>query len=134
MILRIVDVQIFMVQRDKLCRSLAPFITTYSADEYMQMDTRLYLSSDDQSGFGVTGTGELVSVFSLLRGRGEALVTGAKRCGACHLDCLGEHLRVLYERCGFRVVSEGEWIQEYAPNDWDYERFGTPRHYNMRLK
>lgn len=128
-----VSADAFIAQRNQLRQPLQPFIDLHTADEYAAIGTRLFLSEDRLSGFGVTADGSIISIFSLARGRGDTIVAAAIAAGGTHLDCLGEHLRRLYERCGFQVVEQCEWNQEYAPDNWDYERFGQPHYYAMVL-
>lgn len=61
----------------------------------------LYLSNDHNSGFGVTRVGELVNVFSVIKGRGNELLTFAKMVGANHLDCFDGYLVMFYTSHGF---------------------------------
>ena len=73
-------------------------------------DATYYLTADDLSGYVVRDTGELVGLFSLVRGRGNALVTEAVADGADHLDCFDGYLPTLYARHGFREVKrEANW-------------------------
>lgn len=80
--------------------------------------TRYYLSTDNQSGFatrpvadGVRWDRELVYVFSLERGRGDAIVRAAiDHGGATYLDCFEGHLTDLYRRHGWAEYSrEPNW-------------------------
>ena len=72
--------------------------------------TEWYVSDDMASGFGVTYTGELVGVFSLVRGRGALLVQTAIRRGAERLDCFDGFLVSLYESNGFEETHrEPNW-------------------------
>ncbi|MBI2410310.1 MAG: hypothetical protein HYV32_00240 [Candidatus Kerfeldbacteria bacterium] len=129
----IVDAAMFIAVRDLVCDDKRAFLTLYTAGEYYAKQTRLYLSADQLSGFGVNPNGEIISVFSLIPGRGQALTTAAVRCGGTRLDCLGEHLRALYESCGLRVVEILAWAEEYAPEGWDYARYGRPNFYAMTI-
>jgi hypothetical protein len=69
-----------------------------------------YLSSDLQSGFVVRADGELVGVFSTVKGRGEWLLSEAIAAGATNLDCFDGYLTDFYGAHGFRVVKrERNW-------------------------
>lgn len=69
-----------------------------------------FLSEDLLSGFVISEDGELTNVFSLERGRGDALVTAAIDHGASHLDCFDGYLPTLYARHGFVETSrEANW-------------------------
>jgi len=64
-------------------------------------DAACYLSADRLSGYAIRADGELVGVFSAVRGRGDDLVRDAIRNGATRLDCFDGYLPALYERHGF---------------------------------
>lgn len=73
-----------------------------------------FLTLDGRSGFAVTSSDRLVYVFSLERGRGDALVAKAVEAGATSLDCFDGRLVDLYRRYGFaeyrRVANH--WVGE----------------------
>ena len=83
----------------------------------------LYLAVDNLSGFGVvTTTGELVNVFSLVKGRGPAMVKLAILMGAKCLDCFEGYLVNFYSEHGFITHKiEPNWTE------------GGPSVYYMRL-
>lgn len=84
-------------------------LTAYSVDEYRKM--ACFIGINNSSGFAVTRSGELVSVFSSQRSSGAAIVTAAVENGARHLDCfcLRQGGRIegalfrLYSRAGFKI-------------------------------
>ena len=129
----IVKPDIFLERISLLPKPLFAFLTPYNEDDYIRMQTKLFLSTDSESGFGLNPDGQLVSVFSLKRERGVLLVKKAREEGAGHLSCMGEKLVELYSSFGFRVIKQEEWNDKYAPNHWDYERFGKPNVYEMGL-
>ncbi len=63
--------------------------------------TTFCLSIDCLSGFAVRDDGELVGVFSLVKGRGNEIVQSAIFMGATKLDCFEGYLTALYGRHGF---------------------------------
>lgn len=74
------------------------------------MLNQCYLSRDLKSGFNITYKCELNSVFSLVRGRGESIVSTAVSYGADNLNCFDGYLVKLYESSGFRICSrEPNW-------------------------
>lgn len=88
-------------------------LSIYGVDEYLSMDC--FLGKNNTSGYAVTQTGELVSVFSFMKSSGDAIVVDAIMNGARHLDCfaymsddgsLYGKLYELYSRHGF-VINEG---------------------------
>lgn len=68
------------------------------------VDTDYYLAADGRSGFAIRADGELVYVFSLVKGRGDKIVKAAKDRGAVYLDCFEGYLSDLYGRHGFHEV------------------------------
>lgn len=85
---------------------------TTPADEWeWDTFTDYYLTADLQSGFAVRSTGELVGVFSTVKGRGDDLLSRATRYGARRLDCFDGYLVDFYKRHGFRVERrEANWV------------------------
>lgn len=47
------------------------------------------------------------------------------------LDCLGEVLRRKYTKYGFVAVAAVQFLDEHAPRNWDYDKFGRPAVYFM---
>lgn len=73
---------------------------------------RCFLVSGGMGGFIVKEDGELIAVFSLVKGRGAALIHAAKDQGATHLDCFDGFLVDFYRAQGFSVVArEPNWTQ-----------------------
>lgn len=64
---------------------------------------RGFVLGDDSGGFGIRSDGELVGLFSRIRGRGDYLVAEAVRHGATHLNCFDGYLVKLYHRHGFQI-------------------------------
>lgn len=121
----------FIEQRNRLHLDLQCYLTLYKSDEYLSKNTKLYLSEDKRSGFGIDPDGQLISVFSLERARGPMIVTESVARGAKYLSCLGEKLKKLYGAAGFKVVKQSLWDDKYAPPGWSKERFGEPHCYDM---
>jgi hypothetical protein len=101
-------------------------ITPYTAEEYAGFKT--YLSPDGKSGFAIKPDGELISVFSKAKGRGESLVDDAVlNKGAVKLDAfdINGKLPSLYGKY-MDETSRFKFADEYAPKDWDYAKLGRP--------
>ena len=81
----------------------------YKPSEYEKMNT--YLSPDKKSGFAVKPDGDLVSVFSLEKGRGNTIVQQAKEAGATKLDAFDNgYLKEFYQKHGFKEYKrEPNW-------------------------
>lgn len=75
----------------------------------MNPDYTYYLSYTGKSGFGLSESGDLVSVFSV-EGAGADTVQEAIKRGACTLDCFDGFLPEFYKRFGFYVTArEPNW-------------------------
>jgi hypothetical protein len=124
--------QEFIDRRDKLPSDLRAFLTPHSPDDYIKMETELYLSYTKLSGFGLKPDGELISLFSLNAAHeGDSAVEAAKEFGAKKLDCLGEFLREFYEGHGFEVKGWMSWDDKFRPDGWNEEKYGRPNVYYM---
>ena len=93
-----------------------------------------YLSEDKQTGYAIFG-GDLVSVFSLVRGRGDAIMVDAIYNGAVTLDCfadlsgnvIGGQLFDLYSRHGFMIDESHNETGEYPVTNGVSPVSGEPR-------
>ncbi len=56
------------------------------------------------------------------------------KVGADRLDCIGDVLRRLYERAGYRVVLTIPWDDRYKPVAWEYHQYGRPDIYMMEYQ
>jgi hypothetical protein len=92
-------------------RSLSTRIADATSEFEAAADaTRYYLTHGAYAGFAIRPDGELVYVFSMVRGLGDVLVQCAILQGATHLDCFDGYLTTLYSRHGFgRVTSLPNW-------------------------
>lgn len=70
------------------------------------LEARYFLWTDgpDCAGYAVRSDGELVYVFSTVRGMGDRIVSSAVENGAVYLDCFDGYLPDLYSRHGFIAV------------------------------
>jgi hypothetical protein len=115
-------------------------VTPYSADDYANFKT--FLSADKQSGYAVkparmteAGSDELISVFSKQKGRGNDILQHAVDVGkAKQLDAfdINNKLPSLYGQ-EFKETSRFKFDPQYAPENWDYEKLGTPDVIGMKL-
>lgn len=84
------------------------FVHRYEPDEYAQMKT--FLHPDKKSGFAVKPDGDIVSVFSTEKGRGDQIVNHAKNVGGTKLDAFDGYLPKLYGKHGFKEYKrEANW-------------------------
>lgn len=86
-------------------------LSNYSVDELNKF--RCFLSLDGLTGFCLKKDGELINVFSLIRGRGKYILFNAFRennAQAIKLDCLKGYLSEFYASFGFRIYKiEKNW-------------------------
>lgn len=84
------------------------FVHLYDKKEYEGMKT--FLSPDKASGYAVKPDGDVVSVFSTVKGRGDHLVQHALTNGGNKLDAFDGHLPTLYAKHGFQEYKrEKNW-------------------------
>lgn len=103
---QVVDVQVFSKYLT-LAGLMSPLIAmnTIEATELDQSSNAMYfLSKDNNSGFGITSSKEIVALFSTVKGRGAELLTSAVTNGAQHLNCFDGYLVGLYASFGFEEV------------------------------
>lgn len=82
----------------------------YSPEEYASSKT--FLSKDKKSGYALKPDGELMSVFSGEKGRGDHLMNSAIKNGAMHLDAFDGYLPKFYSRHGFKEHKrERNWTE-----------------------
>lgn len=92
--------------------SSAVALNTTPADDLLQKPLDAYIAADGLSGFAVCSDGELVGVFSLVKGRGAELMRHAVYRGAHYLDCFDGSLPRLYAAHGFLEVARfRNWTQ-----------------------
>jgi hypothetical protein len=115
-------------------------ITSYTPDDYNKFKT--FLSNDKQSGYAIkpgtlteSGKPEGISVFSNIKGRGPGIVEDAVDVGgAKQLDAfdINNKLPKLYGK-EFKETYRYKFDPQYAPADWDYDKFGKPDVIGMEL-
>lgn len=101
-------------------------VHVYPADEYTGM--RLFLTSDQQTGFAVKPDGDIVSVFNRNRRNRKAVASIlplAIQNGGTKLDAFDTVLPRLYAPYGFAEVSRTSWNDMYKPDGWSYEAFAS---------
>ena len=63
---------------------------------------KTFLHPDKKSGFAVKPDGDIVSLFSTQKGRGDKLAQHAKKSGGSKLDAFDGYLPKLYAKHGFK--------------------------------
>lgn len=124
----------FAETRNKMSAPLSAFLTAYTPDEYDAMNAVCYLIVDERSGYAIKPDGDLISVFSLPgANQGDRAIKSAIKNGATKLDCVSDFLKTIYQRFGFVEYKRESWVDDYAPGNWDYEKFGRPDIIYMKL-
>lgn len=104
----------------------AASVTVYDTADYADM--RLLITDDGRAGIAVRGD-EIVSVFarrdSAYPRCGRSLVAVAVEAGGRRLDCFDPALPRIYAAEGFRPVARLKWVDEYAPDGWDYQLYSN---------
>jgi len=84
------------------------FVHLYDKKEYSEM--QCFLSTDINSGYCIKNDGDIVSVFSLVKGRGKQIMLDAVTNGGYKLDCFDGYLTKFYSSIGFiEYKSEKNW-------------------------
>lgn len=100
----------FATAREDSEKVKAATSTVKEIDDATNDHDRFMLTADGQSGFIVRNGGELIALFSTVKGRGNDLVQIAVQCGAEYLDCFDGYLPELYARHGFSCYKrEANW-------------------------
>ncbi len=108
---------------EKANPKITEYVTQYTPEELAQMKT--YLHNDGKAGYGLKQDGDLVNVFSGVKGRGDDIVTDAKVEGAKKLDAYDGYLPKLYNKHGFEELRrEPNW----TPKGPDVVYMGLPEH------
>lgn len=92
---------------------------------------QLFLDDTKGVGVAVTADGDIVSVFknpnnSHARGSVSSILLTALNNGGVKLDNFDGKLSDMYNDHGFIPVARTAFVDEYAPDDWNYERDGRP--------
>lgn len=107
----------------------------YTPEEYAAMKT--YTTPNGDVGFAIKDDGDIVSVFkhggSIKKGALDHIIPMAIALGGRKLDAFEGFLTKSYAKHGFKEVGRMPWDDKYAPENWDYEKFGKPDVVMMEL-
>ncbi|WP_052236511.1 hypothetical protein [Candidatus Protochlamydia amoebophila] len=105
-------------------------IHTYSEEDYAQM--RMFLiSPDNEFGVAIKESGDNVSVFKhpatdkSIKAV-DILLPKAIENGGTHLDCFNPILPILYAKHRMEPIAKVKFNEEFAPENWNFARDGTP--------
>lgn len=91
---------------------LSPKVNEFLSHGVDYSSHKVFLTEDSLSGFAISPEGDLQSVFSLAKGRGEFLVREAVKQGAETLDCFDGYLPSFYQKMGFvEIKREANWTE-----------------------
>ena len=112
----------------KKTNEFGAFVEQHSIEEYSEMRF-LFLTLDNKAGIAITSDNNIVSVFNGGKQKGvlKTLLPMALEVGGIKLDNFDSvKLSSLYELYGFDPISNTEFDNTFAPEDWNYERDGAP--------
>lgn len=116
------------------------YLTEYT-EQQLQEHFHTYKVQGFDVGFAIKDDGTITSVHnnSGIKGGGigSALIDAAKRMGGNqldHFDDLNSYLSKLYESHGFEETDRIKWDDNYAPENWDYEKDKRPDVVYRKLK
>lgn len=124
------DYESFLQEIGKNKRS--SFLTPYTVDEFKNAGVQTFQVPGYEIGFALKpmpeGDNDIISVHNNtnIHGIGDALIDSAKRLGGTTLDHFDGFLSDFYNKKGFKEYDRWKWDDQYAPTDWDYEKYGKP--------
>lgn len=113
------------------------FVTHYTPEEMARKAERgdRFFLNENGAGYIIDLDGDLQAVFNAsdVRGMGRQALEEAIDNGAVTLDAFdvpkeiaGVNLPEFYGQYGFQETGRIQWDDAYAPDGWDYERYGRP--------
>ena len=115
------------------------FVNHYSLEEMKSEGMKPLLSADGKTGLLIHDHGDGRIEATALFNNGESgaglqlLKNAIDNHGVNYVECFGPALPVMYGKLGFEVESKNSFDPQYAPTDWNYDKFGTPDYYTMRI-
>ena len=116
------------------------FVNHYTPEEIQNEGMKPLTSNNGQTGLLIHDHGdgriEATALYNVsdTPGAGRALLQDSvANHGVNYVECFGEGLRDIYQTVGFQVDTTSSFDPQYAPKDWNYEKFGTPDYYTMKI-
>ena len=118
------DAEAFLAARNKTDRP--EMFSDYTPEQLAEME--MHLSADSKVGYLLTKEKHIGNVFNNggPKGSGTLAVLDAIKRGAQTLDCYDAVLPSIYAKCGFVPTARIKFNDEFAPKNWDYEKYGRP--------
>lgn len=113
-----------MIEEDP---EMGAFLTEHDPQEFD--DYNLVLAEGGTAGAAVSPDGDIQNVFAREEaesGAGRAALAAAIEAGGITLDCYDGYLRELYVEFGFRETGRMEFNPDYAPEGFDFDKYGHP--------
>lgn len=125
------DFKNFIIARDRTNRE--GFITPYTEMAMIREGFETYQVRGFDIGFALhkldDGNVDITSVFNNekeVRNIGDYLLKAALKHGGTQLDHFEGKLSDIYGRNGFKEYERYKWDDNYAPQNWNYEKYGRP--------
>jgi hypothetical protein len=99
------------------------YLTPYSLEDLKEFS--LYKVKDYNIGFAIKKDGDIILVHNnepTIKGIGKFLLNKAMIKGGKKLDHFDGFLTGFYKSLGFNLNSNDEFLDEYAPESWDYKK------------
>jgi len=115
------------------------FVNHYTLSEMKKEGMKPLLSADGKTGLLIHDHGDGRIEATALFNNGESgaglklLKDAIDNHGVNYVECFGPALPLMYGKLGFQVESKSAFDPQYAPDNWNYEKFGTPDYYTMRI-
>ena len=126
----------FALESGKNSNPNGVMVDSHTAQELRESGAKTFLSKDNMAGGAVMPDGNITAVFknanSASKRAGVDITITAIANGGNKLDCYGNNLLKLYSRLGFEPVAKVKFNTKYAPDGWNYEKFGMPDIYVMK--
>lgn len=115
------------------------FLTQYTPDDFKNNGVKTFQVRDYPIGYALKKDADGVDIISVhnnsgVGGIGDALIQSAVKHGGTKLDHFHGYLSDFYTRNGFEEYDRYKWDDQYAPKDWDYDKYGRPDVIFRRLK
>lgn len=116
----VADVTRFVEEKPEM----GAFLTVHNAEDLAEHT----VISKPGAGVSVSPDGDIQNLFnnSDTPGMGRELLKEAIDMGGVTLDCYDGYLREVYAEFGFRETGRMRFDPDYAPDGWNFGKYGTP--------
>lgn len=115
------------------------FVNHYTPEEIQDENMKPLTANDGKTGLLIHDHGdgriEATALYNVsgIPGAGRALLQDSvANHGVNYVECFGDGLKTLYQTVGFQVDTTSSFDPQFAPENWNYEKFGTPNYYTMK--